>query len=89
MRWKKCCVNLLKRRTVFHGASSTPSSANFHTITDARNKPALIALHTEDNKVNQEGTHIYVVKCGLSQLLAMKGVLLHIVCLDEGCRTID
>lgn len=44
---------------------------------DARNKPALIALHTKDNKVNQEGTHMYVVKCGLSQLLAMKGVLLN------------
>ena len=33
---------------------------------DARNKPALIALHTKDNKVNQEGMQVYLVKCDLS-----------------------
>ena len=28
---------------------------------DARNKPAPVALHTKDNKVNQEGTYMYEV----------------------------
>ena len=27
---------------------------------DARNKPALITLHTKDNKVNQEGMYMYM-----------------------------
>ena len=35
--------------------SSIISKFPYH-YSDARNKPALIALHTKDNKVNQEGT---------------------------------